>query len=353
MLFYNAAGTEITTTPDIAAGGSYPVTARITIPANEVASADGSTGKDIFFLVTSGNSGAVDEKYDSVFVETVRSVTLEDNDSKQTFPGGVVVYQHTLTNTGNVAEPDVALAVSDTNSNDYVTSTIYLDANNNGLIDGGDIINPTAAQIQANAVDAGGVKDGSFDSGDIVPILIRVQAKSSAPSGAQNVTTLTATVTGTVNGQPNVEVEGVTSPAPVSTTNTDITIVVAGDITLEKLQALDADCDGTAETAFQTALQFAEPNQCIVYRIVATNTGTVVAENLVITDATPGFTTYNGGQGANCAGLGAGEGVAQVSKGTISSSITCGATGEIRATVGQLLPTEPAVVMSFSVKIDN
>ncbi len=351
--FFNDAGTEITVTPDIGAGQSYPVTARVTIPANEIATVDGQTGTPVVFSVQSANSGSGDVKLDSVIVGTVRSVTLEANDSKQTFPGGVVVYQHSLTNTGNVAEPDVTLTVADTNLTDYVGSTIYLDTNNNGIFDGGDLINPTSAQIQANAVDANGVKDGSFDPGDTVPILVRVQAKSSAPSGAQNVSTLSATVNGTVNGEPNVEVDGVSTPAPATTTNEDTTVVVAGDVTLEKFQAIDAACDGTPDGAYQQSLAQAEPGQCIVYRITATNTGTVVAENLVITDATPSFTTYNGGQGVACAGAPAGEGEAQVSKGSIASTITCGNTGQIQASVGQLLPTEPAVVMSFSVKIDD
>ena len=186
-----------------------------------------------------------------------------------------------------------------------------------------------------------------------MPILVRVQAKSSAPSGAQNVSTLSATVNGTVNGEPNVEVDGVSTPAPATTTNEDTAVVVAGDVTLEKFQAIDAACDGTPDGAYQQSLAQAEPGQCIVYRITATNTGTVVAENLVITDATPSFTTYNGGQGVACAGAPAGEGEAQVSKGSIASTITCGNTGQIQASVGQLLPTEPAVVMSFSVKIDD
>lgn len=353
VLFFDAAGNEITVTPDIAAGASYPVTARVTIPSNETATVDGDSGVPITFSIESANSGAADLKLDSVIVGTLRSVTLEANDSKQTFPGGVVVYQHVLTNTGNVTEPNVTLTVADSNSDDYVASTIYLDANNNGIFDGGDIINPTAAQIQANAVDENGVKDGSFDAGDTVAILVRVQAKSSAPSGAQNVTTLNVTVDDVVNGQPDITVDGVTAPGPVTTSNADTTIVVAGDITLEKAQALDAACDGIPDGVYQDTLIQAEPGQCIVYQIIATNTGTVVAENLVITDATPGFTTYNGGQGPTCAGAPAGEGQAQVSKGTIASSITCGNTGEINANVGQLLPTEPAVVMSFSVKIDS
>ncbi|WP_296242690.1 hypothetical protein [Psychrobacter sp. UBA6739] len=58
--------------------------------------------------------------------------------------------------------------------------------------------------------------------------------------------------------------------APAIATNTT---TIKG-LTLAKLQVLDANCDGTAEGTFVNTAIDAEPNQCVIYKIDATNTST-------------------------------------------------------------------------------
>ena len=60
--------------------------------------------------------------------------------------------------------------------------------------------------------------------------------------GVVNTTTLTATTAGLING----------APVPSVVFATDATTVIAGNLVLIKAQALDAACDGTADTAYST-----------------------------------------------------------------------------------------------------
>ena len=119
----------------------------------------------------------------------------------------------------------------------------------------------------------------------------------------------------------------------------DQTTVIAGELRLLKEQALDANCDGVADTGFvqSNITTGAIPGSCVIYRITATNAGTSNVTSVVVSDATPSFTVYNNVPPAS------------TTVGTISAPAN-GTAGTISATVGTLTPGQSAVVI-FAVKI--
>jgi len=123
-----------------------------------------------------------------------------------------------------------------------------------------------------------------------------------------------------------------------------VTVVTAApQIALAKTQALDALCDGVADTAFSAAniTTGAIPGACIRYEITATNTnaGTGAADvtGVVITDTIPANTTYHAAV------------VASSTQGSILTPLA-DTTGGVQATVG-VLPPGQSVKMAFGVRI--
>jgi uncharacterized repeat protein (TIGR01451 family) len=120
-----------------------------------------------------------------------------------------------------------------------------------------------------------------------------------------------------------------------------VTVAAADSLVeLVKTQALDANCDGIADTAFSAApiTAGAVPGACIRYTIVGTNKGVTTINVMVMNDVIPTHTTYHAGAAAN----------------TLIGSILAplaGAVGNVSATVGSLAPGA-SNTMSFGVKID-
>jgi len=76
-------------------------------------------------------------------------------------------------------------------------------------------------------------------------------------------------------------------------TTTDTTTIAAGDIAIVKEQAPDLGCDGTLDGPYSRQPFSLEPgNNCVRYRLTATNAGVEPVFNALITDATPAFTVY-------------------------------------------------------------
>ena len=327
VVFRDSSGTVITNTGVVAGGANKLVFADVTIPANQAAII--TPGQSIFFRVLSPSTGAVDRKTDAVIINTVRSVTLTPNNIGQVFPGGSVVYTHIITNKGNVVENSgpganlstITLAIAESQAAGF-NSIVYLDVNNNNVIDAGDTVINTAADL------------GVFAINQSKQLLVKVTAGAGVGIGVVDNTTLTATTAGAINSV----------VAPATVTATDATTVIAGNLVLIKEQALDAACDGTADTAFTTAsiTVGAVPGACIRYRITATNNGSLNVTSLVVSDNTPASTTYTT------------TGPAATTAGTLTPAtlaLTNGSTGTISANVGTLTPSASAV-LTFGVKIN-
>ena len=343
-------GATLSNTGTINAGANKLVCAVVTIPATQ---APGTV--DIYFRAKSPTSNALDIKTDAVTIRTVRSLQITTNNAGQVFPGGSVVYTHTITNVGNVAEGTVATgsetaATSSVIIDGYTnaqnslsgngwTSVVYWDKDNSGTLNATD---PVVTDLFSLS---GGTNGASVAAGLDVAESATLFVKVFAPLGAAvndiNTTTITATAATAINA--------VAAPAAVS--NQDNTTVIAGQVRLVKTQALDALCDGYADTAFSTADLQGNPGQCIRYQVVATNAGTADVTSLVVSDSTPANTTYHAATDAGCtANVGAAPVAASTTVGTVTATPACGAAGTISINVGTLTPTQSATIQ-FGVRI--
>lgn len=311
-------GATITNTGSVAAGGNVVVCALVNVPAGFVA---GTT--QLYFRTLSPTSNASDTLHDAVIVNAVRSITLTPNGAGQTYPGGSYVYSHTLTNTGNVTEGNGVLStatLAGANNQAGWTSALYYDANASGVLDA------TDPQI-SGALSAAGVLPAGLAPGASITVFNKVIAPSGATPGAVDATTITVTTT---NGS-------YVTTVPAVATAIDSTTVIAGNLTLSKAQSLDLTCTGaTGGTVYAPAALSARPNQCVLYQITVTNVGSANATTVVVSDATPSYTTLSS--------------AAASTVGTVTGP-AAGATGTVTATIGTLTPGQSAVV-TFGVRIN-
>ena len=326
VTFKDANGAVITNTGVVNGGASMLVYADVVIPAGYAAGV-----MDLYFRAVSPVSGAADRVHDAVSVNTVRSVTLTPNHSGQIYAGGSVVYNHTITNNGNVLEGDgvastITLAVADSTSG--FNSVVYWDKNNNGTLDAGD---PVISNLSALTGGTNGASTAAgLSPGESATLFVKVFAPAGAAAGTADSTTLTATVTGVING----------TAAPAAVSASDSTSVIVGQLTLTKLQALDANCDGTPDTAYGSGNinAGAVPGACVRYQITATNVGVASVSSVVVSDATPANTVYTA------------TNPAATTAGTITAPAN-GAAGMIQASIGTLTPGQSAAV-TFGVRIN-
>ncbi|MQR01208.1 beta strand repeat-containing protein [Glaciimonas soli] len=314
-------GTTITNTGVVVSGANFAYCAVVTIPATGAGAAAGKN--DLYFSVVSPSTGAKDVIHDNVTINAVRSLTFTPNNSAQAYPGGSVVYSHTLTNTGNVTEGNgtaSTIVLASANNQTNWTSVQYYDVNGTGVVAANDPVVP-ASGINSIAALAAGLAPGQS-----IKILEVVYAPSGAAPGSINATTVTVT---TNNGT-------YTTTVPAVATATDSTSVIAGNVTIVKQQALDAACTSPAMTySAATLATGAVPGACIGYQITVTNIGSAAATSVVVSDSTPAYTTYQGG--------------AATTVGTVTAP-TVGSAGTVTATIGTLIPGAAAVV-TFEVKI--
>ena len=314
-------GATISTTGSIAAGGNAVVCAQVSVPASGAGALAGAS--QIYLRGLSAASGAADTIHEAVNVNAVRSISFTPNDTNQTYPGGVVVYSHTLTNTGNVVEGDgsvstITLAAVENKAG--WTSALYFDKNGNGVLDAGDPVLPVAG-LQALTGFTGGLAPGQS-----ITIFDKVTAPSGAPIGDVDTSTVTVTTTN----------RSYTSAAPAPAVATDGTTVIAGNLQLTKAQALDAGCTGPGGgTVYSASNVSALPTQCVLYQITVSNVGSANATSVVVSDSTPVYTTLSSR--------------AVTSVGTVTDP-GAGNTGTISATIGTLAPGSSAIV-TFGVKV--
>ena len=124
-----------------------------------------------------------------------------------------------------------------------------------------------------------------------------------------------------------------------------VTAAAAVQLSLTKTQALDANCDGIADTAFSAAniTAGAIPGACIRYEITATNTSaTNGITALVISDNIPVNTTYHGAVPAAASG-----GVLGV-----IAAPAVGATGVVTNTIA-VMGASASAKLSFGVRINQ
>ena len=314
-------GAPITNTGNIPSGGTVKLVAVVTPPANAPAG-----DQEVIFKVSSPATGLTDVMSDRVTVETNRILSLQSDRTGQVAPGGTVVYKHTLTNNGNIVEGATANTLPFTLTNDQTANgwvtTLYVDSNNDGVADAGELV--TGSDLA--------VKTGSIARGASVNLLIKVQAPTNATAGTPSAVVLTIKPT-VVGGQSVADL-----------VNTDLTTVTSGQVRLVKEQSLANCSTGVAGTYTQNAV-YAKPGECVKYRITATNEGNADVTNVVISDATPAYTTLKVIASASPVATNA-------TLSTSTAALTDGSTGTIAAEKTPLVPNTSAV-LEFVIKVNN
>lgn len=177
--------------------------------------------------------------------------------------------------------------------------------------------------IDLNSVSAGGIPVGGTATVTYTEVSTNnYDTTTRDPVVSSDKTTLTLTPTGTA------------APKPI--TSTDMFNIK--DMNLVKTQALDANCDGT-EVPVNTAAITAEPSQCVIYRITATNNfATKALTNVVISDAASNWSakaTYVAGSGKDSA----------------SGTVTPPGTSVVSSTLS--IPPTSTAWLQFAIKINQ
>jgi len=317
-------GTPITNTGNIPAGQSVDVIATITPPVG--ASPDTT---NFVTSVTSAATGQGDTVLNAVTVNSVVDLRITSDQTRQAAPSGILDIPHTIFNDGNSAITSGTLTLPTAGGFDTFSGTLFHDVNGNGVADSADTVIDNIDDIVVGGV----VGIPALGSADVI---LRVQVPSTATVGlveSQTITVGTAltTAAGTV-----------TDSDAGNNSVTDTVTIVSGDVSLDKKQRLTNCATGAAVGSFTPGTVNAAPGECITYQITALNSGTADADNVVVTDATPTWTTMT-----NCAGTCA----ASVSTGTLGG-FNDGATGTLTGTYGTLAPGGQGI-MTFTVKIDE
>ena len=232
-----------------------------------------------------------------------RGLTLTGSTTAELPPisGTPATYTETIKNTGNNPETGLTFTISNPN-NDNITPQNVIYTPQGG--------NPVPLTPDANGIYT---IPGSIGSGQTGTITYDVATNGAAVSSSETntITLIPATVAGT------------TTPTVAPVTNTTN---VEG-MKLVKTQAIDANCDGTAEgTVVDTAIS-GTPGQCVVYRITATNSMTTKAlNNVLISDLASQWNakaTYVAGSGRDSAS----GTVTPPGTSVVSSSLSIPATG--------------------------
>lgn len=319
VVFKDSGGVVITTTPAIPAGSTFNYTAEITVPTNMAQAladrifnidgtntvvdtpSDGDGDYAIFLAAESVNTGARDYKLDAVDVAPVEAISLLQDGANQVAAGGVVNYPHVVSNDGNTDEV-VSLSTGDSASG--WASDYWVDTTGDGTPDTpGGTLSPgdTVYYLDETGTLVAGILDGTgglpLGPGDSLPFEVVVLAPSSAPNGQINLTDV------------QVDYNGGGS----SVNNTDTTNVVTAQLRLDKTASVDATCAGAGagdlgpDIAFSTNAASARPDDCVIWQVVATNSGVEPIQNVQITDAIPAYSLYEAGTLRMCyadAGLG-------------------------------------------------
>ena len=289
----NCAGTVYSATTS-AADGSFSL--NLTgVPANQVVcmvqtlpgnytpvSANSGNAPGVVTTTTSRSTTlrftpAAYTNYSGVVLGNVTVSSLTSDGEQQTTPGYAVTYSHLYT-AGSAGSVRFATTDNPSPVGLVWSSVIYRDVNCNGVLDSSD--NLLTAPVTVTA-------------GQRMCLLNRVLSPAGAPSGAKDITTLSATETWSV---PTL------TPGSQSNVmqNTDTTKVGIGGLTLLKeVRKLSANCpvDAKASTDDLTPYALAgstRPGDSLEYRLTYVNNTAAPVTDIKLNDSVPAFTLFKG-----------------------------------------------------------
>ena len=282
------------------------------------------------YLATGGSSGtsggsysrpsvtftpAAGHAYTGVSFGLIPPNSLAPNGAQQVQPGVTVQYPHTFI-AGSAGQVSFAIAASSTPAAPGWTAVLYQDLSCSGTLSAGD------PQISAPIAVTAGQK---------VCLIVKVQVPAGAAAGAQGALTVSATCQ-----------YSNASPALAATVSaSDVTTVGAGGtLSLVKLVSNFTQGSGAATSVN------ANPGDTLQYTLTATNTGAQAVSTLVISDATPAFTTF---VAAACPGtLPAGVGSC-----TVTTQPAAGGTGALQWTFTGSLGSGATLAVTYQVKLGS
>ncbi|WP_298971876.1 hypothetical protein [uncultured Psychrobacter sp.] len=189
-----------------------------------------------------------------------RNITISPGTNKEIAPEGTVEFTHTITNEGDAdeggAKRQINITITDPAGDALkVNNPVYID--------------DSGTEQALIAVDA---PNGVYRLPDSVVIAPTESVDIRYDVVADGTGELNTTEDNVVTVNP----QGNDGSNPVAATNNT---TIKG-LALAKTAALDELCDGTADTTFSQNPTFtAQPNQCVIYNIDATNTSTVPDES--------------------------------------------------------------------------
>ncbi|MEJ2900689.1 hypothetical protein [Acinetobacter sp. NS-4] len=276
----------------------------------EIDKINNSVTTPIYFRVlsasfVSGNNGSnpsQDTIKNAITIQSVNAVAQVEfmpNSRGQVAPLGTVVYSHTLINNTNADfRGNYSFLISD--DQQAFNSTLFYDVNGNGVFDAGDLVMRSFADLPS----------GKLAAHEQVKLLLEVKNM-----GANNIAQANNTIVDLTNS----------ADGQVLASITDVTTVNQAQLKLNKLQARDFDCNGTADESYTTnslniGKQSNNQGQCVLYKVILTNTSAADL-NRVFTfrDMTPAYTILS--QSPVC---------------TSCSSVTSPTMGQVGALTGTL-----------------
>lgn len=247
----------------------------------EVDQLNNSVTTPIYFRVlstsfVSGNNGSnpsQDTIKNAITIQSVNAVAQVEftpNSRGQVAPLGTVVYSHTLINNTNADfSGNYSFLISD--DQQAFNSTLFYDVNGNGVFDAGDLVMRSLADLPS----------GKLAAHQQVKLLLQV--KNMVANNIAQANNTIVNLTNSTNGQ-------------VLASITDVTTVNQAQLKLSKLQALDFDCNGSADESYTTnslniGKQSNGQGQCVLYKVILTNTSATSLNNIfTFRDMTPVYT---------------------------------------------------------------
>jgi hypothetical protein len=263
------------------AGLTANIVSQISINANtsaqlcaQITASDlAESSNPIWFAIESLQTGLGDIIKNEVITKlsTLRQLTLVNDQQAQVNIGGTYVFAHRLSNEGSITENNLQFKLEPLSANDDFSYSLFLDHNNNGVLDTGD------EQVNANTVIP------SVAVGERLNLLVKAQAPSTATNGMRSQVKIIVTPTHNIN---DILLD--------TLINTDTVLVGSNQLVLQKTQFKQTGCvdmlkDQVQAANYSLGQMSIGRNDCIIYRIEASNIGAEKLTSIVINDMYPHY----------------------------------------------------------------